>query len=79
MNELRIFNRNEFEKIKEVMKKAAQDYNIIFSVGVNFYPTPAKSAKKLIEQAIVAVEKAKLHKENYIEFCEEETKKKGSF
>ena len=70
---------SEFEKIKEVMKKAAQDYNIIFSVGVNFYPTPAKSAKKLIEQAIVAVEKAKLHKENYIEFCEEETKKKGSF
>lgn len=69
---------SEFEKVKEVMKKAVHDYNIVFSAGVNFYPEPAKSAKKLIEQAIVAVEKAKLHQENYIEFCEEDTKK-GSF
>lgn len=69
---------SEFDKVKEVMKKAVHDYNIAFSVGVNFYPEPAKSAKKLIEQAIVAVEKAKLHSGNYIEFCEDNTKK-GSF
>ena len=60
------------------MKKAVKNHNLVFSVGVNFYPEPAGSAKKLIEQAVVALEKAKLHKENYIEYCREDIEK-GSF
>ena len=68
----------EFDKVKDVLKKAVKNHNLVFSVGVNFYPEPAGSAKKLIEQAVVALEKAKLHKENYIEYCREDIEK-GSF
>ena len=52
----------ELHKIQKVFSEAVADnftsHEIFASIGVSFFPDPASSAKKLIEQAALAVQKA---------------------
>ena len=52
----------EIEKVKEILTEPVADnfteHAVIASLGVSIFPDPASSAKKLIEQAILSVQKA---------------------
>lgn len=58
----------ELAKIKSVFQEGVTDnfntHEVITSMGVTVFPDPARSAKKLIEQAIFAVKKAQEIKGN---------------
>ena len=52
----------EIKKIMELFKEGIRDnfttHELLVSVGVSIFPTPARSAKKLIEQSISAIKEA---------------------
>lgn len=58
----------ELEKIRNILSTGLTDnftsHDVLFSVGGSVFPNPARSAKKLIEQAIVAAKKAQELKNN---------------
>lgn len=58
----------EIDKINAVFNEGVNDnfttHEVITSIGVSVFPNPAQSAKRLIEQAIAAVKKAKEIKGN---------------
>lgn len=53
---------NELKKIKSAFDKPVADnfteHQLVSSIGVSVFPDPAPSAKKLVEQAIMAVQKS---------------------
>ena len=52
----------EIQRIKAVFDEPVADnfteHQVVVSIGVSIFPDPSTSAKKLIEQAIMAVRKA---------------------
>lgn len=52
----------EVQKIKAILDEPVADnfteHQVVASIGISIFPEPATSAKKLIEQAIMAVQKA---------------------
>ena len=54
--------RQEIKKVKNIFDETITDnfaeYNVVTSIGGSLFPDPATNAKKLIEQTILAVQKA---------------------
>ncbi len=62
---------HEIRHIFEILNDGVSDnftrHRLAFSIGVSSYPTPAHSAKKVIEQALTAVKTAQTQIENGLE------------
>lgn len=60
----------EIENIKTALEKPVADnfteHQLTFSLGVSVFPDPSPSAKKLVEQAILAVQKAQKDGKNAV-------------
>lgn len=62
---------NELRRVFELLEAGVSDnltrHELVFSIGASVFPQPAHSAKKLIEQAIAATQKAQEKKESSLE------------
>ena len=69
----------EMEKLLSIFREGVTDYftthEVIVSIGVSVFPKPARSAKKLVEQAIAALKEAQKTKGSSLEVFDNE---KGS-
>ena len=58
----------ELKKIMSILKEGISDnfttHDLVVSVGVSVFPSPARSAKKLIEQSILAIKEAQNQEES---------------
>lgn len=63
---------HEIRRIAEILNDGVNDnftrHELLFSMGVSSFPQPAHSAKKMIEQAIMAIKKAQNMPKSAIEF-----------
>lgn len=63
---------HEIRRICEILNEGINDnftrHEILYSLGISSFPQPAHSAKKIIEQAIAAVKKAKENVKNLVVF-----------
>ena len=47
-------------------------HELLFSVGVSSFPYPARSAKKTIEQTIIAIKEAQANQKSSVKFYNNE-------
>ncbi len=68
--------RNFVNRILEVLKEGVSDnftkHELLFSMGISCFPQKSRSSKKLMEQAIKALENNQKNHKNLFEFFEEE-------
>ena len=61
----------EMEKLLSIFREGVTDYftthEVIVSIGASVFPKPARSAKKLVEQAIAALKEAQKTKGSSLE------------
>ncbi len=64
------------KKIFDVLKDGVDDnfmhHELLFSVGVSSFPYPARSAKKTIEQTIIAIKEAQANQKSSVKFYNNE-------